>query len=400
MNTRRVQVDAVIFGGGIAGLWTLAELTRAGRSCVLLESRAIGGIQTICSQGIIHGGMKYSLTGSPTEGARAISAMPDLWRSCLNGTGPIDLTRAQKLSDVQVLWTSGSLASRVAGVAASKVIRTDVNRLLADDRPEALRGAPKGVDVYAVEEPVLDPYSLVEALAEPLIGRIRLAEGEPAFTPDGVRAMLVDQDVGEPAMLEFITPSVILAAGAGNERLSQLAGIERQAPMQRRPLHMVMARGDLPELFGHCVGASAGPRVTITTGRTRDGETVWWIGGEISETGVGRDEHEQIDAAKREVNACLPWVSLSEVRWSTVRVDRAEGATPSGRRPDNVVIKKEGRAIVAWPTKLALAPVMAEQIVGLVERSERTDDLPETLAQFAPPPMAPLPWDEEGAKWT
>lgn len=390
----------MIFGGGIGGLWTLAELTRSGRSCVLLESRAIGGVQTIASQGIIHGGMKYSLTGSPTEGARAISAMPDLWRSCLEGTGPIDLSRAQVLSDRQVLWTSGSLASRVAGVAASKVIRTDVNRLLADDRPEALRGAPKGVDVYAVEEPVLDPYSLVVALGEPLIGRIRLTDGEPAFTADGVRAMLVDADVGEPAMVEFISASVVLAAGGGNERLSQLAGVERQAPMQRRPLHMVMARGDLPELFGHCVGTSAGPRVTITTGHTRDVDRVWWIGGEVAETGVGRDEREQIEATRREIGACMPWVDLSGARWATVRVDRAEGATANGRRPDNAVIKKEGRTIVAWPTKLALAPVMAEQIVGLVDRSETTENLTETLAQFAPPPMAPLPWDEEGVAWT
>ena len=51
-----LPVDVVIFGGGAAGLWTLDELHRAGRSVVLLESGDLGAGQTIASQGIIHGG--------------------------------------------------------------------------------------------------------------------------------------------------------------------------------------------------------------------------------------------------------------------------------------------------------------------------------------------------------
>ncbi|MBT8429591.1 MAG: FAD-dependent oxidoreductase, partial [Gammaproteobacteria bacterium] len=66
------KLDIAIFGGGIAGLWTLARLRQAGYRVALFERLAIGGIQSIASQGIIHGGTKYALTGKLTGSAMAI----------------------------------------------------------------------------------------------------------------------------------------------------------------------------------------------------------------------------------------------------------------------------------------------------------------------------------------
>ena len=80
-----MRCDAVIFGGGIAGLWLLDELRRGGYSAVLLESRALGSGQTVASQGIIHGGLKYTLSGMLTKSAANISEMPGLWRECFAG---------------------------------------------------------------------------------------------------------------------------------------------------------------------------------------------------------------------------------------------------------------------------------------------------------------------------
>ena len=58
-----LRVDIAIIGGGIAGLWMLSRLRKRGYSALLIESEALGSGQTICSQGIIHGGVKYSLQG-------------------------------------------------------------------------------------------------------------------------------------------------------------------------------------------------------------------------------------------------------------------------------------------------------------------------------------------------
>jgi len=46
------STDIVIFGGGVAGLWLLNRLRREGYDVLLLESRTLGGGQTIASQGI------------------------------------------------------------------------------------------------------------------------------------------------------------------------------------------------------------------------------------------------------------------------------------------------------------------------------------------------------------
>ena len=61
---RESRVDVLIFGGGGAGLWLLDELHRAGHRVMLAECDALGAGQTVASQGIIHGGLKYTLPGA------------------------------------------------------------------------------------------------------------------------------------------------------------------------------------------------------------------------------------------------------------------------------------------------------------------------------------------------
>ena len=57
-----IKLNTVIFGGGIAGLWTLNLLKARGYTNIaLLETNTLGHKQTGLSQGIIHGGIKYAL---------------------------------------------------------------------------------------------------------------------------------------------------------------------------------------------------------------------------------------------------------------------------------------------------------------------------------------------------
>ncbi len=86
-----MQVDVLIFGGGAAGLWLLDELARRGDRVLLLEAARLGAGQTIASQGIIHGGLKYTLQGALTPSAVQIREMPGLWRDCLAGRRLPDL---------------------------------------------------------------------------------------------------------------------------------------------------------------------------------------------------------------------------------------------------------------------------------------------------------------------
>lgn len=389
------HLNALILGGGIAGLWTLARLTREGYSALLLTDAPLGSGQTIASQGIIHGGIKYTLgLAEPGDASRRIAEMPEIWRACIEGRGEIDLRAARVLSEHQYLWTTPGVLSRIAGLGASRVIRTAVSRVGPAQRPAPFAGAPRSIDLYRVEEPVLAMDSVVRALAEPLAGRIGgiTFPGGIRFGDDAVEIL----GQGRTA-LRFTADRIILAAGAGNEALMNLYWRALTPIPQRRPLHMVIATfpeaAGAPSIFGHCLGSSTFPRLTITTAGN-----AWYIGGHIAETGIARSEADQVAAAREELRACLPWIDLSSARFSTLRIDRAEAVTDrahAGRRPDGPVIAECGRVIAAWPTKLAFAPALADDILARFRAASITPAMPAAQPLFADlphPGFAAPPW--------
>lgn len=401
MHIETLELDAVVIGGGIAGLWALDRLRRDGYSALLLEQSTLGAGQTIASQGIIHGGVKYALGGRAGDASAAIAAMPDLWRACLQGRRDPDLSAAAVLSDNCLLWTAPGAAARIAGAAASRTIRARPQRLAVADRPAVLRDAPAGVDAWSLPEPVVEPASLIRALAalhrgavSSLLGReFRIRRGG-----DPVAAVSL-VDVAAQHEIELRPRRLVLCAGAGNaELLARIgpatAGFLR---MQRRPLHMVIARGSLPELYGHCVGASTTPLLTITSASLGE-DRIWWIGGRLAEDGVGRSADEQAAAARQALSRLLPWVDFSAVGMATMRIDRAEAAQPGGGRPDGPVVQRVGNAIVCWPTKLALAPAAADLIAA--EMHETPEHAQPAPGWIEPPNPAPLPWESEGLRWS
>ncbi len=323
--------------------------------------------------------MKYALSGAAGAASRAIAGMPERWRAALAGEGEVDLRAVTRLSPCTHVWTTPGVLSRLAALGASKVLRTPPQRLESAGYPEAFSHppAPRGVDVYRVDEPVLDAASLA---------RVLVAEGGGEGEAGGVggvgvvRGIAGARAVGAGVELDVDTGvervrvacrHVVLAAGAGNTALrDELAALAPpEARMQTRPLHMVLVRGPLPPLFGHCLGASSLPRMTVTSwdvpseGGEREPERVWYVGGQVAESGVARDEPAQIEAARRELAACLSWIDLSRARFACVRYERAEGLTASGQRPDVPIVHTSPLVTMAWPSKLALAPLMADQVI-------------------------------------
>ncbi|CAM5402359.1 hypothetical protein SSTU70S_03680 [Stutzerimonas stutzeri] len=64
------STDVLIVGGGVAGLWLNARLRRLGFATLLVDKGALGGGQSVKSQGIIHGGTKYALHGALTGASK------------------------------------------------------------------------------------------------------------------------------------------------------------------------------------------------------------------------------------------------------------------------------------------------------------------------------------------
>ena len=383
-------LDVAIFGGGIAGLWLLARLRNRGYRAALFESDRIGAGQTRYAQGIIHGGTKYALTGKVSEAAQMVAAMPGRWRACLKGEGELDLREARLLSDHQYLWSTRDIASRLAGFFASRLMRSRMTPLKADDHPALFRDPAFRGQVYRLDEPVLDVASLLEALAAPH------REAQVRYDPETLRL-----EAGETCRIrlpegELEARRLVFTAGGGNRAL--LAKLARDnPPMQLRPLQMVALRGALPDLYAHCLGASSKPRLTITSHRDAGGRPVWYLGGQLAEEGVDRTPAEQIAAAQAELASLFPWHDFGACDWITLPIARAE-VQAGGTLPDDVFVQAEQGVITVWPTKLALAPEAASRVEALLERDDIRPgggELPAVLRELPRPEIAPLPWQEE-----
>jgi len=393
---RILNVDAAIVGGGIAGLWLLARLRERGYGAVLIESERLGAGQTICAQGIVHGGAKYSLHGQVSRSAEAVAGMPELWRCCLRGEDPIDLRGARLLAEHQHLWATGAPISRLATFFASKLMRSRMDKVAdtgGNAVPMALRHPAFHGTVYRLDEPVLEVASVLTAFAERYRDAIVRSQGPVTLKADGTMTLHCagcPQQVLRPAITVF-------TAGAGNIGLPWVA-------QQLRPLHMVLARGvSLPgSLYAHCLGASDLPRLTVTSHFDADGRLVWYLGGGLAEEGIKRDRHAQIRAARRELSALLPWVDWNPVEFATFTIQRAEARQPDGGRPAGPSVSRDRRVIAAWPTKLALAPLLAEQIEEVLRSLDvrpRPTDL-RVLAGWPRPEIAVYPWDRDDLEWS
>ena len=390
-----VAVDVIIFGGGVAGLWALSRLRKAGYQVVLLESHTLGAGQTRYSQGIIHGGTKYALTGKLTASSEAVSTMPQRWKQCLIGNGDVNLRAATVLSESQYLWSTQNLASRVTGFFASQVMRSRTQTVNKNQRPNLFQHAQFRGQVYRLDEPVLDTMSVVRALAEP--EKVAIAHYHPHSLQVKNDALQVDLVDGQE--IEFIYESVCLMAGQGNAELLRAFNVA-QPEMQCRPLHMVMMRGGLTDsIYAHCMGASVNPRITISSHRDATGDIVWYLGGQLAEEGVKRSVAEQIQFAKKEIAELMPWLDLSNTQWASLPIDRAELMQGEGKRPDTFSLDNSNKKIItAWPTKLALAPLLADALLETLKTNVISQSGVRPLPDWPQPEYALLPWQEE-ARW-
>ncbi|MGO2284858.1 NAD(P)/FAD-dependent oxidoreductase [Pseudomonas lundensis] len=384
-----ISTDVLIVGAGVAGLWLNARLRKQGFSTIVVERESLGGGQSVKSQGIIHGGAKYALHGALTGASEAIADMPRRWREALAGDGELDLSGVRILSQAHYLWSPGTLAGNLTSFFASKAVRGRVDQVKGEQLPPALQDPRFKGKVYRLAELVVDVPSLIERLAN-LAGDGLLAGQsiEPLFDNNDLVGLRVDGRA-------IHAQRIVFSAGAGNAELLASAGISIPA-QQLRPLHMVLVKGpSLKPLYAHCLGGGPKPRITVTTHPAANGEWVWYLGGDIAEAdGVAREPAEQIAVAQKELSNLLPWVDLSQAQWATLRVNRAEPAQSGLVRPDNAFLSDQGRLLVGWPTKLALAPDFSDRVLQALEQDGIKPGHAPALPELPRPPLGQTPWEQ------
>jgi glycerol-3-phosphate dehydrogenase len=394
MGSPVIHTDIAIIGGGIAGLWTLNQLRNRGFNAVLFEKDALGSEQTIASQGMIHGGIKYALSGAWSGSSEAISAMPAIWRSCLSGEGKVDLRHCNVLSENFYLWSHTGLTSRVSSFFASKMLRGRVEKLSRANYPPPLSSPQFKGQAYRLVDLVLDVPSLVKALAD--------QHRDAIFSIDWSTAKLAVDDrqaVLHTPECELRPRQLLLTAGTGNEELVKALGGTEPA-MQRRPLQQVLVKHEYAEPFySHCTGASSSPRLTISSHRTSKGEPVWYLGGDLATEGADAPEQELIARARQELDELMPWIDFGQCEWRTLRLDRGEPRQSALLRPDSAFVgpvDSVDNALVAWPTKLSLSPNLADEIdLALAQRGIEPGPSPDLgpLQAMGRPAIAESCWD-------
>jgi glycerol-3-phosphate dehydrogenase len=374
MSNTTHQFDTIILGGGIAGLWLLSLLRKHGFEAILLEKEGLGSGQTFASQGMIHGGIKYSLAGAMTGASESIADMPLRWRSCLAGTDSVNLKGVTVLSDAYYMFSDARLSSKLTAFFGSKTLEGRVASVPAANYPKVFQSPSFRGLLYKLNDLVLDTRSLITHLHHQL--KDYIFEGNVNFEHTNGRVTHLQLDDG----LTVSADTYVLAAGKGNGELIEDLGLE--VPMQLRPLHQVVVKGKtLPDLFAHAVTLRSAdkPRITFTTHTTADTKA-WYLGGQLAESGVARNEAQQIEFAKTELATTMPWMDYSGCEFSTFRIDRAEAGGETLLRPDTPYVRRHGNVVVCWPTKLTLAPLMGDMFMKLMT---------EPKAGLAAPPNLP-----------
>ena len=382
--TTEQHADLAIVGGGIAGLWTLRRVLAAGYNAVLFEAADLGGIQSLASQGMIHGGLKYALAGLLSPASEAIATMPLRWRACMEGKGDVDLSGLSVASDRYYLFAADNTLGKLTTFFASRSLRGRIRKLSVSTYPAAFSEFT-GV-VYELDDFVIDVPTLVRRLASPVMHRIY------HLNVDDRCCRLEDEHVViNTGAHDLHVHKLVNCAGAGAGGLAQSL-LPGRFPMQLRPLHQVLVDTEITApLFAHCLTriSRAEPRLTVTTHEV-GGRRILYLGGQLATSGVNRSVNEQIEYTRSELADCLPWISTKNARISTLRIDRAEPTQTAGTRPDQAFVEQEGAWLQAWPTKLTLTPDLGDRVLALLPAPQGgeapTLDLPKPV--FGNPPWA------------
>lgn len=394
-----VDVDIAILGGGIAGLWLLNRLQSMGYNCLLLERDTLGGGQSIASQGMIHGGIKYALGGALTGASEAIGDMPNHWRRCLRGEGDVDLRGASVLSEHFFLWSTAALSSRLTTFFASRLTRGRVEPVASAQRPDIFSSPAFRGQLYRLTDLVLDVPSVIQTLANQHAQRIRRIDWPQSHferRADAISALHLSTPQGPLAVR---AQRYILAAGSGNAELLTAMGADRPA-MQLRPLHQVLVRHDYPApLYAHCMGSNPSPRLTVSSHRSTDGRWVWYLGGDLATQGVELEPPQLIARAQQELDTLFPWIEFGHTDWATLRINRAEPRQQGLVKPDQAFVGRArgiSNVFAAWPTKLTLAPDLANTVLTALDEDRIVPSrkpLPTALSALPQPVMARPSWE-------
>ncbi len=385
----KYPTDIVIFGAGIAGLWAFNRLKSMGYDVILLEVAAIGGGQTIASQGIIHSGLKFSIAGKVNNLAKSISKMPERWRACLNGAGELNLSTAKINATSQQMLIPKGFMGDLTNIITRKTLGDSVRNMPKNEWSEDIKNSGFNGSIVNMGELVLDVPSLIRSLADPYKNCIRKITQEQASEPF---KFLKDNNI--------TAKRIIFTGAASNHKIAAKNNHDSGLKTQARPLLQGMMRNAPFPLYAHLIGKTDKPVASITTHKMSDGTLIWYLGGGVAERKADSDPTQVYSATQKAFKLYMPAIDFSDNKWAVLSIFRIEGKSNTDSwMPDTPTIHRAGDALYCWPTKLTFAPMLSDMILEDLKKHGITPSNKISNFSFLPDvEYAKTPWDT--AKWT
>ncbi|MCP3012412.1 FAD-binding oxidoreductase [Nocardiopsis dassonvillei] len=373
--------DVMVAGAGVTGLLTALGLARRGARVVLVEPLADGAGQSGQSHGYLHRGYAYG-PDEPRLPALLGSAR-EHWRELLTRIPPVTAGSTIAFSDPDAVlraeryWRASGLAVRPRST------------------PGWLSGTP--VACFGSAEPTYNVGDILRGLgvqaAAAGIERRPGAVERVERSGDGVSARITEPDGGTAVVR---ARSAVLAAGAGTPGLLARSGLPDTVQLRRA--YMLVLRGRLPAV-SVLFPEREEHGLFLASRADDDGRATWLVSDFQSFDSGGRDPGQLAGWWARRVLLTLSRVVDAAI---LARVEAVSGypAVKSGLLPSSGTVAHEfgaelldGRAVVASPSKLTLAPLAARQAVRTVAArlGLRSDD-----GGWAP--ITPVPPDRSPAR--
>jgi glycine/D-amino acid oxidase-like deaminating enzyme len=382
-----LEVDVVVVGGGVQGLWLLADLTDKGYSAVLLERARPGFGQTGHSHVFIHEGHIYAYGNKEPEQVvvqriQSVQKAHGLWKDALQPGG-----RLASLAPIKSDFYIG-LRDKNKATDFEKACR--LTSMTCDPvKASPGFGVMDGLErLYRSEGFCLDSKALLAGL----MGHGGLGQRAGRCTEIRVDSydagrfgLSVKCDSGIP--LDVRARSLVLSAGAGNEKLlAQLydsvgAPPDANAAKQQtvKTFMLVLRHKDDSMRPTHGMFPDSGG-IFLVSRKDPSGRTVWLIGDRQRERVSHPGEITAFDAAtwlqkfRMELDKLFPYLpsNRDEYEWGIYEATKAEPHTVGGRFKDGGAfpgqyhVHKHPAAPLwlTWPSLLTFAPSAAERIAA------------------------------------
>lgn len=228
----RGRHDAVVVGGGVAGLMTAVRLADTGASVALLESGLLGSGSTTRNHGMIHSGALY------------VRWHPEIVAACSHAQSAYRASFPKCIACIGTCWYLATPDTMAIYRSLWQRCGIDYRGVDNDEWREVLTVPGTAVAACAVTEPLIDTHAMVLDLAAHCLARgvyigVGVAVRRVIFADGAVRGV-------ETTTGLIGADKVVVCAGLGTRGLLERSGSTVAGELASRLETVVALPGELP----------------------------------------------------------------------------------------------------------------------------------------------------------